>query len=261
MTEIALFTPLFPPSFFLEMDSVSHIESITRSLKSDMMLESLLRGLNPESGETVLPPFDSENMSSALYNIIHWMKNAEEVGTEDGEGNPQDPFMTCVFMTCADRELSGVLLYCNIRRRAVERLRWELCVSSLSPEVMGSSGYERLSAVEKAHYKRYAMLLGKYFEEIAKEEEEEEEEEVEGLDISVDLGIDLRHPPLPGRSGSKGDGIDDGLFMSVRGAGGQGEVSTTTGGTVSLSSNTVQWVRKDSTVTALLKQGKVSQFK
>ena len=103
---------------------------------------------------------------------------------------------------------------------------------------------------------------------IAMVEEEEDEGALEDalLDINGDL---LGFPPRPvqtggatGGLGGAGAGLADGLFVQVRGTGDPAarEEVLTRDGPISLARDAVQWVRLDSTVHALLKQGRLVHF-
>ena len=152
----------------------------------------------------------------------------------------------------------------------------------------------RLSELERSYYTAYSRLLSRFMARIAEggaggnkekekdgeeggdegeeEDDEEEEEEDEGaledalLDINGDL---LGFPPRPvqtggatGGLGGAGAGLADGLFVQVRGTGDPAarEEVLTRDGPISLARDAVQWVRLDSTVHALLKQGRLVHF-
>ena len=93
-------------------------------------------------------------------------------------------------------------------------------------------------------------------------EDEEEEEDIEDrlLDINGDL---LAFPPRPAQSAPGSSAAQaDGLFVQVRGTADPAahEEVLTRDGPISLSRDSVQWVRLDSTVHALLKQGRLVHF-
>ena len=160
-----------------------------------------------------------------------------------------------------------------------------------------STAPPRLSELERSYYTAYSRLLSRFMARIAgppahtetqgseqegggaedEEDETEEEDDDEGaledalLDINGDL---LGFPPRPvqtaaatgagagGGRGGAGAALSDGLFVQVRGTGDPAarEEVLTRDGAISLARDAVQWVRLDSTVHALLKQGRLVHY-
>lgn len=224
----------------------------------------------------------------------------EEEGEEEGEGEVGGRaavrMAAMVQRAAIEHERACVLAYLRTRLAEIERLRWELSSATLPAAIAAgttassSSGTStappRLSELERSYYTAYSRLLSRFMARLAgpdagadggEDDEEDDEDEDEGaledalLDINGDL---LGFPPRPvqtaaatgagagGARGGAGAALADGLFVQVRGTGDPAarEEVLTRDGAISLARDAVQWVRLDSTVHALLKQGRLVHY-